>query len=150
MLKRISGPSNIQPFPKTASTTFDNGGAVKLTSGQLVRAAAADTVSLGIVQQTIASTDGDYAKTTMIGVDMFETSQVIEADVTNGGAVPGTLTSGMVGHYFKIDAAASPVSASIDSATDTTTPVTGGAIYVCVGFISASKGLFKLLTQAAV
>lgn len=150
MLKRISGNSNILPFPKTASTVMTAGAAVKLTSGQIVLGAQADTVSLGIVQQTIATTDGDYAKTTPVLVDMFDTQQVIEADVTNGGAVPGTLASTMVGQYFKLDAAATPASASIDSNTATNTPITSGAIYVCVGFISASKGLFKLLTSAAV
>lgn len=150
MLKRISGPSNLATFPKTASTAFVNGSQVKLSSGALVQAAAADTIVLGVSQQTIASTDGDYAKTTPTEVDLFDQQAVWECDVTNGGATPGTLTTAMIGQYLKLDAAATPAAASLDSNTASSTPASAGTNWVCIGFISASKGLFKIIPQAAV
>lgn len=152
MLKRISGQSNIIVVPKTASTAMANGSSVKFSgsTGQVVNSAAADTIVLGVIQQTIASSDGDYAKTTPVYVDSFQPDQVFECDVTNGGATPGTLAATDVGQYFKIDAAATPASASIDSNSRSTTPNSAGTNWACIGFISASKGLFKLLPVTAV
>lgn len=148
MFKRISGESNIFNLPKTASTVMTAGAAVKLSSGALVLAAAADAYSLGIVQRTVATTDGDYASTTPTPVDLFQDEAVYECDVTNAGASTGTLTTSMVGQYFKVDAAATPASASIDSNTATTTLGTG-ASWICVQYISASKGLFKQAAAVA-
>lgn len=152
MLKRISGPSNLIPAPKTASTALSNGTVVKFSgsTGFLVQGAAADTIVLGVIQQTIASTDSDYANNTPVLIDTFEPSQVWECDVTNGGAVPGTLAVTSIGQYFKIDAAATPASGSIDSNTGSTTPNSSGTNWVCLGFISVSKGLFRLLPVTAV
>lgn len=150
MFKRISGPSNLITAPKTASTALGNGTIVKLTSGQVVQGAAADTAVLGVIQQAIASTDGDYTLTTPVLIDTFEPSQVWECDVTNAGSATGTLAATMVGQYFKIDAAATPAFASIDSNTASNTPASSGTNWVCLGFISASKGLFRLLPQVAV
>lgn len=152
MLKRISGISNLVMVPKTASTALPNGTVVKFSgsTGQIIAAAAADTIALGVIQQTISSTDSDYAKTTPVSVDLFNQDQIWECDVTNAGSATGTLAATSVGQYFKIDAAATPVSGSIDSNTAGTTPASSGTNYVCIGFISVSKGLFKVLPQVMV
>lgn len=142
MIKRISGEPNIVYIPKTASTALTAGTTVKVTSGQLAAAGASDSYQLGVLQKTILSTDSDYTSTTAVPVDLFDAEALWEADVTNAGAVPGTLTTAMVGEYFKIDAAATPVDGSIDSNTATTT-AGSGAGFVLVQFISASKGVFK-------
>lgn len=142
MIKRISGEAKIVYIPKTASTALTAGTTVKVTSGQLVAAAAADAYQLGVIQKTILSTDSDYTSTTPVPVDLFDADALWECDVTNAGAAPGTLTTAMVGEYFKIDASATLVDGSIDSNTATTT-AGSGAGFVLVAFISASKGIFK-------
>lgn len=159
MLKRISGISNAINAPKTASTAMVAGTSVKFngSTGFFVNSASADTVALGVVQRTIASTDGDYALNTPVLIDSFDQDQIWECDVTNQGAAitattPSsvTLQATSVGQYFFVDAAATPVSGSIDVNSGSTTPITSGKIWVCVGYISPSKGLFKVLAQAMI
>lgn len=71
--KRYSGDSNIHPYKKKASTAFNIGDAVFLdSSGFLDKAAAATTADsiIGVIQETIASTDTDYAVARDVSVDV--------------------------------------------------------------------------------
>lgn len=119
-------------FPKTASIAIsvgslmypDGSGAIQLadsTSGEHV----------GISMKKVTATDSDYASNTKIPVDMVGPDDIFEADVT------GTLTTAMVGTY-------------LDLSDDLT--VNAGAtskkVVLCVGFISATKGLFKITANA--
>jgi hypothetical protein len=137
---RYSGTPNIQPFVKTASTALTCNGLVKLSSSQLVASAADDIEVLGISMETIASTDGDYATARAVLVDLIDEDDVILAD-SSGTALATT----SVGSYFDI-----ADSTHIDGAEGSA--LSGGATgtagpFVCIGFISATQGLFMLASR---
>lgn len=133
MITRSSGKPNFEAYPKKASTAFalqslvypDGSGAVQpadSTSGE----------HIGICQELIASGDSDYATTRKILVDVLGENDIFEADVA------GTLTAAMVGTYRDL--------------TDASTVNAAGTsknVVLCVGFISATKGLFKLSAKAS-
>lgn len=139
---RVSGTPNVQPFLKTASSALDANGLVVLTSGQLVKATTNVPNVLGIAKETIASTDGDYATVRPVLVDMIDMDDVIQADVT------GTLTAAMVGDYFNIG---DDLHITTTSQAAQSTGATGTTnLFLCIGFISASLGLFMLASPATV
>lgn len=141
-LIRVSGTPNVQQFLKTASTALDAGGLVTLASGQLIKAVTNVPNILGICKETIASTDADYATVRPVSVDMIDGDDVIQADVT------GTLTAAMVGDYFNI---ADDLHVTTTSQAAQTAGATGTTnLFLCIGFISASVGLFMLASPAAI
>ena len=132
-LIRVSGTANIQPFIKTASTALIGNSGVVTSSGQLVASQAGDKVCLGIALETIASTDGDYATARPVLVDMLGPTDVVQCTVT------GTLTAAMVGSYFDFSD-----SVTLDAGDITAPASVPGDLWLCVGFISATLGLFML------
>jgi hypothetical protein len=68
-------------------------------------------------------------------VDMVKEDDILLCD-----NVTGTLTTGMVGQFFKLSSTAGVVA---DAGTATDTPA-AGLILVCIGFISATQGYFVL------
>lgn len=128
---RVSGQPHIQFFPKKASTAMVAGGLVAAeASTDVTVATATSSTVVGIVQETIASTDSDYATVRGVMVDMLGPAEVIMMDVT------GTLATTMVGQYLKLS-----TYLVADAATATGTPA-AALILFCVGFISATQGLF--------
>src|ERR1700754_3063243 len=113
MFKRISGTPNLITVPKKASTAFLNGSAVTFDAqtGFIKPLVATDPSVFGMIQQVIASTDGDYASNTPVLVDQSQNDQVWEADVTN------TLAATDVGQFFKMGANAGVIDASTRSGT---------------------------------
>lgn len=72
--KRARGEPNIQPYIKAASTTMNFGDAVALVAG-FIQPAANNTAAkdiIGVVQETISSTDSDFATARAIAVDVAE------------------------------------------------------------------------------
>lgn len=131
---RVSGQSNVINLPKKASQAFTAGALVAAdsTNGQVVPASASSSTVLGIIKETIATTDADYATQRPAMIDALGYDAVIQMDVT------GTLTTAMVGQYLKLS-----TSLVADAGTATATPA-AGLILVCIGFISATLGLFKV------
>jgi len=129
MFKVISGKAKIEWYPKIASTVFTNGGLVYADgSGAVQPADATSGDHIGIILKTTAATDDDYASTTSVPIQKVYEGDILEADVSTG-----TLTAAMVGNRYDLtDANGVDVSA------------TSKLVVTCVGFISASKGLFKL------
>lgn len=66
------GNFDIEWYPKTASTLLASGGVVALSSGQLI-AATTTTANVGVSMKSTASTDTDYASTTLIPVQLPRT-----------------------------------------------------------------------------
>lgn len=99
--QRESGTPKILPYPKTASTAFADGDAVAVTSGKLVKAAAATTPKtlIGIITRAVVSTDDDYADETMVGVEVPALNDEFRAVVGTG-----TATAAMVGGRYDLDA----------------------------------------------
>jgi hypothetical protein len=65
---------NIQPYVKKASTVMNFGDAVFISSGVIDKAGATTAAKdiIGVVQETIAATDADYATARDIAVDVAE------------------------------------------------------------------------------
>lgn len=134
MFKRISGRPNIEKYPNATSTVYYNGGLVYPNgSGAVIPADSTSGNHIGVAIEAIPATDARYTTAGKIAVDVLDDNDVFEADVT------GTLTAAMVGTYLDLS---------------TSLVVNAGAtskqVVLCVGFISASKGLFKISARATV
>lgn len=71
--ERAEGAPNIKPFKKKASTAFSWGDPVYVDSDgylDLAVAATAASAIVGVILETVASTDSDYASTRMVAVDV--------------------------------------------------------------------------------
>lgn len=145
MFKRISGTPNLIAVPKKASVAFPNGGAVTFdgATGFIKPLVATDPSVFGIIQQKIASTDGDYASNTPVLVDQGDLGSVWEVD-----GITNTLAATDVGQFFKMGATSDIIDASTRSSTAGAGFTAQGLVFLCVGYISASKGLFKIMSMS--
>ena len=126
--RRISGSPRLSYWPKKASTAFTYGALVYPDGAGAVQPAITTSGEhIGVIMQTIASTDSDYASNTKVAIDECGQNDIFEADVT------GTLTTAMVGTYMDLS-----TSLVVNAAA------TAKKVVLCVGFISATKGLFKI------
>lgn len=99
-------------FKKKASTAITNGALVYLdTDGYLNPASASSVNHIGVCMVAVASTDSDYASTTKIPVDIFQSStDVFEADVS-----AGTVAQTAVGAYYDLNSTGDKVDLSATS-----------------------------------
>lgn len=115
-------------YPVTTSVTFTAGNLVMLTSGLVATATVQSTKHLGIIKQSIASTDSDFATARKVMVEIpLEPSCEFEADVV------GTLLTTSIGLQFDLTSAN-----AVNKAGTTYKVVT------CKGFIATNKGRFSL------
>lgn len=90
MFAQHSGAPKIEAYRKTASTVFEFGDLVTVTSGLLVRAVAgtARNAIVGIIQRTVTASDPDYASQTAVPVLVLDqNNNEFIADVQTGSAV---------------------------------------------------------------
>lgn len=132
---RASGAPNVIPLPGAASTALTANALVTVTSGALALVASTGNYAMGLCMETRVSTDGDYATARNVLVDCIDNRVVLFCD-----NVTGTLTTAMVGQFFKLSSTTGLIA---DAGQATDTPA-NGLILVCVGFISATQGLFVL------
>lgn len=128
--KVSSGRTKIVYLPVTVSTAFSKNAIVSYASGELIPATSSTTAlsHVGVIAKAIASTDSDYATPRLVPVIVpVEKNVVWEGDVTSG------LVAADVG--LEVDLTDSLVinrgASTVDAA-------------MCVGRISATKGLFIL------
>lgn len=87
----LRGKFHVEWYPKTASTAFAIGDMVTLVAsaagpGTLAKAASTTTSILGTIQKKVASTDSDYASTTMVPVLVGNVdAEWLCTTTTNGG-----------------------------------------------------------------
>lgn len=156
---RKSGQSNLTKAPKKASTAFPVGSFVTFdaATGFIKPLVATDPSVFGVCQETIQSTDGDYASNRPILVDQGALDQVWEIDVSNGGSTAFAATD--VGEFFKMGGNASLIDCNTRSSTAGAGFTAQGLVFLCVGFISATtttsdastgtgKGLFKIMSMS--
>lgn len=101
MIKHIRGDVEINKYVAPASTAFAfNDVVTRDSAGKLAKATATTPRSelLGLIQQTIASTDSDYASDKAVAVLEFNEDAEFEADVDTGTAVQA-----MVGRRFDLN-----------------------------------------------
>ena len=133
MFKIISGKPRLAWYPKKASTAFNNGDLVYPDgSGAIQPADSTSGNHLGIILKDVAATDDDYAATTKVPVQELGEDDVFEATVT------GTLTTAMVGNFY-----------DLSNAYTVNVGAQSKKVVLCVGYISATKGLFKINARAA-
>ena len=122
------GKTKTVKLPKTASVTFTKGDLVMLTSGLVATATTQSTKHVGIIQESVASTDSDFADNTKVMVEVpVEPSCEFTTDVT------GTLLTTDIGAIFDLS----------DASTVNQDGTTYGVV-TCKGFISATSGRFSL------
>ena len=134
---KYRGKTKFMWLPVTTSTAFEKDGLVAWASGLLVPAIAgyAGDRIVGVLHHTIASTDDDYATARLVEVEVpIETNVVWKCTVDATHA----LTSTDMGDYMDISSESGETSSSVDAAESTED------IFYCVGYISATEGLFIL------
>ncbi len=134
MFVRFQGKTKMMSLPVTPSTAFAAGSLVAFSSGKLVPATnTVDSFSIvGVIRHTISSTDSDYASDRLVEVEVpVEKNVVWKADVK-----VGTLVATSVGLYFDLTTA--------DDGSGVDQTASSLDICWCVGYISASQGLFIL------
>lgn len=128
-VKWVKGKTRIREYPRTASTTFTAFSLVNWVSGLVLPADATSGDHIGICLENVASTDSDFATAAVpIQVEVPADKQcVFEATVT------GTLVTTSVGLTY-----------DLTDALTVNQGATSKNVVTCVGFISATKGLFVL------
>ena len=99
MITRKTGAHNVQYFKKKVSTAFINGALCNVdANGFLIPATATSINHLGVILETIAATDSDYATATYVPVDVARTTDLFIADVS-----AGTVAQTAVGAYYDLN-----------------------------------------------
>lgn len=123
-----SGRAMVEYYPKAASTVFTNGALVYADgSGAIIPADSTSGDHLGIIMKSVAATDADYASNTIVPVLVPKDDCVFEATVT------GTFTTACIGNRYDLS---DSLVVNVDG--------TSKKVVTCVGYISATKGLFKI------
>jgi uncharacterized protein YuzB (UPF0349 family) len=132
---RISGAPNVQPMNGAASTVLSANGLVTMVSGALAKSSSTSSVISGVVLETRATTDSDYATAKPVLVDMLSPSCLVFCD-----NVTGTLAATMEGQFMKLSSTAGLVA---DAGTATDTPA-AALVLMLVKFISPTSGYFMV------
>ena len=86
------GTTKLKWFPKKASTVMEVGDALAFDGiGFVTRATSSSTTVIGFSKKNVATTDTDYASTTMIPVHVADDVDEFEVDAST------TVTSAMIG-----------------------------------------------------
>jgi RNase P/RNase MRP subunit p29 len=113
---------------RLASVAMTNGALLAADGSGAVTVATSTTNNIvGVSTRVVAATDADYAASTEVGVIMPNDNAVFQMDVT------GTLTAAMVGNAY-----------DLSDAYTVNVGATAKKVVTCVGFISATQGLFKI------
>lgn len=134
-IKLHKGKTKFMWLPVTTSTAISKDALVGFSSGRLIPAnnTLAGNVIMGTLRHAIASTDSDYATARDVEVQVpVEKNVVWECDVTTAAA----LTTTDQGTYMDLTTA--------DTGLAIATGSSSLDIAFCVGYISATKGLFIL------
>lgn len=129
IMRFVKGKTKLISLPRTASVTFTKGNLVQIVSGLVATATAQSTKHVGIIQQSVASTDSDFAtaaQQVLVRVPL-EPSCLIEADVV------GTLLTTSIGAQFDLQDAATVNKAG-----------TTYKVMTCRKFIATNRGHFQL------
>lgn len=132
---RVSGQANILPMQSGASTALVANSLVSQVSGLLAQSSSTSSVISGIMLETRATTDSDYATARPTLVDVLDENSLVMCD-----NVTGTLTLAMEGQFMKLSSTAGVVA---DAGTATDTPA-AALVLQLVKFISTTAGIFKV------
>ena len=137
MIKRYRGKTKVMNLPWTTGQIVEAHGLVAWSSGKLIPAVAglAGAIIVGVTHKAITATSDVYTTQGNISVEVpIENNVVWKCTVDDTAA----LTATDMGTYMDISSESGETSSSVDSAESTED------IFYCVGYISATEGLFIL------
>jgi len=137
MIKRHRGKTKFIYLPWTIGQVVEEGGLVGMTSGQLIPQVndGAAATCVGVIRHAVTTATDVYTTQGNVEVEVpIELNVEWIVDVDTVAAL--VLTD--IGSFFDL----SIVSGTLSSAVDTSQ--TADDIFQCVGFISATKGIFVL------
>lgn len=127
-MKWVKGKTKILTLKRAASVTFTKNSLVYFISGYVNPADSTSGDHIGIVLESVASTDSDFATSGAIQVEVpVDKMCEFEADVT------GTLAATSVG-----------VAMDLSTALVVNQGATSKAVVTCTKFITSTKGQFVL------
>ena len=132
MFKRAKGSPRTRYVVNATSVAYSNQALVYSSSNTAIPADATSGEHLGITMDSIDSDDDRYTTAGTIMIDELGPNDVFE------GTVTGTFTAASVGAYMDLS------NSLVVNADGTSKNV----VY-CVGYISATKGLFKISAGVA-
>jgi hypothetical protein len=100
-ITQVKGEYNIAGFKKSASETFEMNDAVTLNSSGYITKATASTPRsqvVGLIQRDVLATDGDYAKNSVVAVNVFDDEAEFDMPVE-----AGTPAQAMVGKAYDLN-----------------------------------------------
>lgn len=137
MIRRYKGRTKTMWLPWTTGQTIEKDGLVAWATGKLVPAVAgyAGDRIVGVLHKAITATSPEYTYQRNVPVEVpVEKNVIWECTVDATEA----LTSTDMGDYMDLSSESGETSSSVDSGESTED------IFYCVGYISATKGLFIL------
>lgn len=137
MIKRYQGKTKFMWLPWTTAQTVTKGGLVCWATGKLVPAIAgyAGDRIVGVIPEAITSASDVYTTQGNVAVEVpVEKNVIWECDVDTTEALVNT----DMGDYMDLSSESGYTNGHVDSGESTED------IFYCVGFISATKGLFIL------
>lgn len=137
MIRLHQGRTKFVWLPWTIGQTVTNTGLVALTSGQLVPAIAgtAGAAIVGVIRHAVTSASDEYTTQGNVEVEVpIEKYVVWECDVDSTHAL--VLTD--IGSFFDLSSESGETNDTVDAGESTED------VFQCVGFVSATKGLFVL------
>lgn len=137
MIRRYQGKTKFMWLPWTTGQVVEDDGLVAWATGKVIPAVAglAGAIIIGVIHHAITSATDVYTTQGNVEVEVEVEKNVIwECDVDDTHA----LTNTDMGDYMDISSESGKLSSYVDAAETTED------IFFCVGFISATKGLFML------
>ena len=137
MIKLNKGRTKTVYLPWTIGQTVAETGLVALSSGQLVPAIAGTAAAaiVGVIKAAITSASDVYTTQGDVGVEVsIEKYVEFECDVDDTHSL--ALTD--IGSFFDLSSESGYTNNTVDAGESTE------GVFQCVGFISASKGIFVL------
>ena len=137
MIKRHKGKTKFIYLPWTIGQTVTKGGLVGMTSGQLIPhvAGTAGAAAKGVIRHAVTSSSSEYTTQGDVEVEVpIELNVEWAVDVDSTHAL--VLTD--IGSFFDLSSESGYTSDTVDAGE------TDEDIFQCVGFVSATKGIFVL------
>ena len=139
MIRRYKGKTKFMWLPWTIGQTVQAGGLVAWSTGKLIPmiAGASPTIAagIGVIPGAITSASDVYTTQGNVAVEVpAELNVIWECDVDAVAA----LTNTDMGDYMDLSSVTATTNSAVDSSQSSEDP------FFCVGFISATKGLFIL------
>lgn len=139
MIRRYQGKTKFMWLPWTTTNAVQAGGIVSWSAGKLIPMIAGNTPTpasgVGVIPAAITSASDVYTTQGNVAVEVeCEKNVIWECDVDATAA----LTSTDMGDYMDLSSVTATTNSAVDTSQSSEDP------FFCVGFISATKGLFLL------